>query len=427
MADDVFDDMTDDELAEVLADFDDDELDELEQLAEEPDTEPEAVRAYIGFDRLVRQLQAKGHSGDSARRIAAAIGRRKYGKKFDQLRKMSRKARMRLEKTLRSNIIGGPDYYNRVWSLDDIEILRGGKGGDGRTVAAYAAVFGQRAEIQDAYGHYYELIHRSAFNRAISHGDIEKRVTVLYNHGFDLSGNPSGLGSVPIGSPVEIRADNRGLYTVTRYNRSELADAVLAAIENGDIRGYSFRGRVFKSDPPRVPRIQRGGVLPTITRMELGLSEYGPTPIPFYSEASIVAIRSQAIAEARRLPERERIIIARALLADDPIDDDTGVDENEDVTPERDDSAVEPDEGTTESSTTPDDESDVDDESTEDIEVEDPEDESPTDSDESPGTEGPPEEAPLPVKDAARSMAADIRRRARIALILRSASPERGK
>src|SRR5690554_3845898 len=103
--------MTDDELAEVLADFDDDELDELEQLAEEPDGEPEAVRAYIGFDRLVRQLQAKGHSEDSARRIAAAIGRRKYGKKFDQLRKMSRKARMRLEKTLRSNIIGGPDYY----------------------------------------------------------------------------------------------------------------------------------------------------------------------------------------------------------------------------------------------------------------------------------------------------------------------------
>lgn len=421
MADDELfdDDMLDDELAEVLADFADDELDEIEELAEDPDAEREAIRAYIGFDRLVKKLQAKGHTEESARRIAAAIGRRKYGGTFDKLRGMSRKARMRLEKTVRSRSVGGGDWFSRVWTLDDIEIIRGGPRGDGRTVAAYAAIYGVPTEIQDQYGHYMEVIDRSAFRRTLAHGDITKRVTVLYNHGLGLNGEHHPLGSVPIGSPLEIRSDNRGLLTITRYNRSELADAVLEAIKNGDIRGYSFRGRVFKSSPDRVPRIQRGGQLPVITRMELGLSEYGPTPIPFYADASIVAVRSQAIAEAMKLPERERIMIARALLADNPaeeidpstVDDpDEHVDEPE--TPEAEDSEVD-----TEPSATPDDEPEPDDESEED-DVEDPEDEQPTpedgdEPDDGPGAEDPADEQPLlPADDAARSIsAADIRRR----------------
>jgi len=211
--------------------------------------------------------------------------------------------------------------YSRVWLLDDIEIVRSGQGGDGRTVSAYAAVFGSPTEIQDQHGHYMEQIHRSAFNRALSHGIA--RVAVLYNHGAHLDGSPSALGSVPIGSPVDIRADGKGLLTVTRYNRSQLADAVLEAIRAGDIRGYSFRGRVFQSDPPRLPRATRGGSLPTITRMELGLSEYGPTPIPFYAEAGIIAVRSgipDAAEHLRRvLPDTDLAELVRAMSAATPL------------------------------------------------------------------------------------------------------------
>jgi HK97 family phage prohead protease len=181
--------------------------------------------------------------------------------------------------------------YARSWAVEDIDILRAADGhGDGRTVRAYAAVFDTPAEIHDQHGHYIEQIDRRAFNRQIGLGIA--RVNVFYNHSLTAMGTPSELGSVPIGSPVEIRPDGKGLVTVTRYNRSDLADSVLEAIRAGDIRGYSFRGRIFKSNPDRVPRVTRGGALPTIIRTELGLSEYGPTPSPAYAEAGILAIRA---------------------------------------------------------------------------------------------------------------------------------------
>lgn len=207
--------------------------------------------------------------------------------------------------------------YERLWALDDIEIMRGG---DGRTVEAYAAVFDTPAEIKDQHGHYYEVIHRSAFNRAISHG-ID-RVGLYYHHGMTLHGTPSDLGSVPIGSPVDIRADGRGLRTVSRFNKSQLADSVLEAIRAGDIRGYSFRGRIFQSNPPRVPRT-RAGELPTVTRTELGLTEYGPTPSPYYADAGILAVRSaqQLADKLADLDPFERGELIRILSDSTPTED----------------------------------------------------------------------------------------------------------
>src|SRR6185436_5043621 len=180
-----------------------------------------------------------------------------------------------VDDTHRSAPVGAAEIlrYDRMWDLDDIEILRGG---DGRTVEAYAAVFDTPTEIKDQHGHYMEVISRSAFNRAISHG-ID-RVGFFYHHGMTLHGTPSELGSVPIGSPVDIRADGKGLRTVSRFNKSQLADGVLEAIRAGDIRGYSFRGRIFQSNPAKPARQVRGGELTTVTRTELGLTEYGPTP-----------------------------------------------------------------------------------------------------------------------------------------------------
>jgi HK97 family phage prohead protease len=148
-------------------------------------------------------------------------------------------------------------------------------------------VFDTPAEIRDQHGHYHEVIHRAAFNKQLADGT--RHVRCYYNHGMTAMGTPSELGSVPIGSPLEIRADAKGLRTVTRFNRSDLADAVLEAIRAGDLKGYSFRGRIYRSNPETLPRTRRGVALPTVTRLELGLTEYGPTPSPAYMDAAILA------------------------------------------------------------------------------------------------------------------------------------------
>lgn len=191
------------------------------------------------------------------------------------------------------------ETYARTFDLDDIEIQRGG---DGRTVTAYAAVFGQDAEIRDQHGHYIERIDARAFTKTLQEQRPE-RIGVLYNHGYDATGRPNMLGSVPIGTPLEIKADGKGLLTITRYNKSELADAVLEAIRDGQVRGQSFRGRIFKSS-----NLKHASGKRFILRTELGLKEYGPTHSPAYDGAGILAVRS-----ASDLEEVLRTMIAKML------------------------------------------------------------------------------------------------------------------
>jgi phage head maturation protease len=173
---------------------------------------------------------------------------------------------------------------SRWIAVDDMEIHRVNR--KAREVTAYATFFSQPAEIHDKHGHYWEEINRAAFNRTISHGI--GRVQVYYNHGYDLSGRPNLLGAVPVATPVDIKPDGRGLLTISRYNDGEVADAILAAWEGGQIRGQSFNGRVHQDRELG----QREGI-PHIERMELGLKEYGPTPSPAYDGDGLVMIRSQ--------------------------------------------------------------------------------------------------------------------------------------
>lgn len=207
-----------------------------------------------------------------------------------------------------------PGYFTRSFPLEDIAIL---KEGDGRTVEAYASVFRSPAEVHDQDGHYLEDIDPGAFNRTVQHK--VNRFGVFYNHGLTIHGTPSDRGAVPIGTPQEVRVDNVGLRTITRYNRTALADEVLEAIRTGAITAQSFSGRFVRSNPARVPRRGRGGELPTVTRMEIDLREYGPTPFPTYADALITGVRSLSAQPTTTealldMLERGELEFVRALL-----------------------------------------------------------------------------------------------------------------
>jgi hypothetical protein len=49
---------------------------------------------------------------------------------------------------------------------------------------------------------------------------------------------------------------------------------------------------MIQSNPRRGPFRPRNGELPTVTRTEIALREYGPTPFPAYEDAAIVGVRA---------------------------------------------------------------------------------------------------------------------------------------
>lgn len=206
--------------------------------------------------------------------------------------------------------------FCRVWALDDIRVR---SGGDGRTVEAYMAVFGVPVEVHDVDGHYNEQVDRGAFTRTLAHNGT--RFSVFYNHARTLDGTPSDRYSMPIGVPEEITPDGRGIRVVDRYNRTEVADEVLENIRSGAIRGYSFSGAFMRSDPRLRSRGQRyrpgpDGTLTTVTRLEIAMREYGPTPIPQYEEAAVLGLRANTLLGALlAAPAEARLALLEQLTA----------------------------------------------------------------------------------------------------------------
>ncbi|HVE24930.1 MAG TPA: DUF6582 domain-containing protein, partial [Sporichthya sp.] len=209
----------------------------------------------------------------------------------------------------------------RAVLLDDIHI----RAGTGRDVVAYAAVWNTPTEIVDSDGHYREQNAPDSMTKSIA--DRAGRVFSVYNHGKTLSGTPSDLHSVPLGKPLEIRADGTGLLTVTRYNKDPEADRILEAIKSGSLTGMSYTGVFLRSDPQLRPferyMPDHMGDLTLVTRQEIALIEYGPTPIPAYAQAAVIGVRTGRMqmddTEVEQAPqERETITIQEPARAADP-------------------------------------------------------------------------------------------------------------
>jgi HK97 family phage prohead protease len=209
-------------------------------------------------------------------------------------------------------------------SVPLIDIERAGT--DGRTVTAYAATFDDPYPVVDHEGDYDEEIDPAAFNRALGMG--LSRISVVFNHGMTLWGTPSERYSMPLGTPVEVRPDARGLVTVTRYNKTPLADEVLELIDSGSVRFQSFRGPVYQTKS----RTEGGRMIRR--RLALGLKEYGPAPFPANAGAEMVAIRSQLLVDQLgEMTVEERRELAALLQAGTPLDPAVPVDEGQPIDP----------------------------------------------------------------------------------------------
>jgi HK97 family phage major capsid protein/HK97 family phage prohead protease len=195
----------------------------------------------------------------------------------------------------------------RAHVFDDIHIR---KGGTGRDVIAYAAVFNTPTEIVDQDGHYNEQNDPASFNRSLA--DRADQIFSVYNHAKSLDGTPSDMWSVPLGKPLEMKPDQRGLYTVTRFDPGPENDRILEAIKSQSLRGMSYTGVFVKSSPDKgrgqyMP--DRNGDLALVTRQEIALIEYGPTPIPAFVTAEIMGVRAKELAAMGISPEQAMEIV----------------------------------------------------------------------------------------------------------------------
>jgi HK97 family phage prohead protease len=192
----------------------------------------------------------------------------------------------------------------RIYPLEDIHILTRAEGdGTGRVVEAYATVFDQPAEIHDHQGHYTEVIDRAAFDQVLarimrSSGGLAAQVKVLYNHGKTIGGAEAPEFQLPLGKPLDIRPEPRGLLTRTEYDASDpFTERILSKIHAGTITAQSFVGGIVRSSPelkgPGDRYRGRNGALTTVRRMILGLREYGPVLFPAYTGAEILGVRMQ--------------------------------------------------------------------------------------------------------------------------------------
>lgn len=247
------------------------------------------------FAKLKASLASKGASDPGG--LAAWIGRRKYGKQaFTKLASAARKPAAASR--------SAPGELLRFYNLEDIHILTRAEGdGSGKVVEAYATVFDTPAEIHDHEGHYMEVIDPGAFDATLqrirsSPGGFAGAVKVLFNHGKTMEGVPAPEFQLPLGVPLDIRPEKRGLLTRTEYDDADpFTERILSKIRKGSITAQSFVGGIIRSSPelrgPGDRHRRRNGALTTVRRMALGLREYGPVLFPAYTGAEILGVRMQ--------------------------------------------------------------------------------------------------------------------------------------
>ena len=142
---------------------------------------------------------------------------------------------------------------------------------DGRTIMGYAARFGNVDQVGD-------VIVKGAFKKTL---EGQGRIKTFYNH------------MIPIGKPVKMYEDDKGLYTESVISRTPKGDEILELVKDGVIGEMSIAYEVIQESMDAARKIR--------VLKELKLFEFGPVDFPANPEAIITGMKTLAdrVSQAR--------------------------------------------------------------------------------------------------------------------------------
>jgi HK97 family phage prohead protease len=163
---------------------------------------------------------------------------------------------------------------------------------EGRTLEGYAAVFGNRDLVGD-------VIHRRAFTKTLA--ERGNKVNFLWQHDK----------KEPIGRPLEMKEDSRGLFVRALISRTRRGEDALELLADDAISGLSIGydpvkgGTDYSKQDGQTTRNLR----------ELKLYEFSLTTFPANEQAQVTALKEDAPgpAEAKPAPDVGETVITWAV------------------------------------------------------------------------------------------------------------------
>jgi len=155
---------------------------------------------------------------------------------------------------------------------------------EGRTFEGYAAVFGNEDAVAD-------IIHRGAFTKTLT--ERGQKVPVLWAHSSDE----------PIGRPLEMREDEKGLFVKAIISDTRRGRDALALLRDNAVDGLSIGYEPMKGG---FDYEQREDKDPIRHLRELKLWEFSIVSLPANDEARILALKDEG-GDAEIEPQEEEL------------------------------------------------------------------------------------------------------------------------
>ena len=154
-------------------------------------------------------------------------------------------------------------FKHKTFSVESCEIK---KEGDGHVIEGYASVFGN----VDSYG---DRVMHGAFSKTLDEKNRGRDVKFLYQHN----------SYEPIGVPMEIREDEKGLYFKAMFADTQRAQEARSLAKMGALDGFSIGYRTIKEETLEDD---------TLALLEIELAEVSLVTFEANTEAKVTNVKN---------------------------------------------------------------------------------------------------------------------------------------